>query len=76
MHELMTQTAGVIKTLELAGAHVIAVRANPLGSQVQINAPLPDCLQEHVDEESDAGQNLFGVWIQCKHNTIPEEESE
>lgn len=76
MHDLMAQTAGVIKTLELAGAHVIAVRAKPNGSQVQINAPLPDCLQEHVEEEGDAGQNLFGVWIQCKHNKTAIEESE
>lgn len=76
MHELMAQTAGIIKTLELAGAHVIAVRAKPSGSQVQINAPLPDCLQEHVEEESDAGLNLFGVWIQCKHNTTTDDETE
>ena len=76
MHELMAQTAGVIKTLELAGAHVIAVRAKPSGSQVQINAPLPDCLQDQISEESDAGQNLFGVWIQCKHNTTTSDENE
>lgn len=76
MHELMAQTAGVIKTLELAGAHVIAVRAKPNGSQVQINAPLPEMLHEHISEESDAGQNLWGVWIQCKHNKTTTEESE
>ncbi|MCW4628258.1 hypothetical protein [Marinomonas rhodophyticola] len=72
----MAQTAGVIKTLELAGAHVIAVRAKPNGSQVQINAPLPDCLQAQISEESDAGQNLWGVWIQCKHNTTAQDETE
>lgn len=76
MHDLIAQTAGVIKTLELAGAHVIAVRAKPNGSQVQINAPLPEVLQEHIEEESDAGQNLFGVWIQCKHNKTTDDETE
>ena len=63
MHELMTQVAGVIKLIEFFELEVIAVRANASGAQVQINAALPDYLQENVTEESSAGQNLFGVWV-------------
>ncbi len=63
MHELMTQVAGVIKLIEFFELEVIAVKANASGAQVQINAALPDYLQESVTEETSAGQNLFGVWV-------------
>lgn len=63
MHELMTQVAGVIKLIEFFELEVITVRANASGAQVQINAALPDYLQESVTEETSAGQNLFGVWV-------------
>lgn len=63
MHELLSQVAGVTKSLELLNITIIAVRANSEGAQIKIDQPLPPELESYVEEHGDAGHNLWGVWI-------------
>ena len=63
MHVLMSQVAGVTKSLEMLGIHIVAIRANADGAQIKIDQPLPAELYQYVDGQSEAGHNLWGVWI-------------
>lgn len=63
MHLKMSQVAGVTKSLEMLDIHIVAIRANADGAQIKIDQPLPAELYQYVDEQSEVGHNLWGVWI-------------
>ncbi|MGO2236584.1 MAG: hypothetical protein ACTH5B_21195 [Marinomonas sp.] len=63
MQIMMSQVAGITKSLEMLGVRIVAIRANAEGAQIKIDQPLPAELYQYVDGQSEAGHNLWGVWI-------------
>jgi|GEM_PF-3003279 hypothetical protein len=63
MQIIMSQVAGITKTLEMLDIRIVAIRANADGAQIKIDQPLPAELYQYVEVQSEAGHNLWGVWI-------------
>ena len=64
----LNHAAGVAKLLSRYGVTIMQARANESGAQLLIQESIPERLIEHIEETSEQGLFIFGVWVKQYEN--------
>lgn len=67
----LSHAAGVTRLLNQCGIEVRHARANAMGIQLLIEQPLPELLEQWVEQHTQSGNFLMGVWVKEVNHDNP-----